>query len=549
MDGLRNIFLNSEPLLLFFVIGIGYLVGQIKIQGFSLGIAAVLFIGLFFGGWRPEGAPPLLIAPQITEVGLILFVYVVGLTSGPGFFASFRKRGVRFNIAVSCALLLGATLTFFGGILMHLPAGQIAGVFCGGLTNTPALAAVTELIRSSGVGNVSFPAVGYSMAYPFGVIGGIMAFHLFFRINKSKHEQEMTNALALGEGATHLVVKNFEIQNPVLFGRSIGELAIREKIGVIISRVRHDDKVFVPTKYTLLHKGDVVVTVGKPADIEHARDFFGAESHEHPELSTDIDIRRILVSRRSLVGQSISELELDRKFNAQITRLRRADVEIVPSPDMTLEMGDRLMVVMPNVKVPEVTNFFGDSVRGLSDLDYTALTLGISLGVLLGMVPIPIPGGNTISLGFAGGPLIMGLILGRMSRTGPLVWTMPLETSQALSHIGLLFFLAGVGVRAGGEFFGALSTTGIKLFLLGVMTTAVTAFTAFVLLRYYAHATVIQSLGATSGMQTQPATLACAYDLTKSSDTYIAYATTYPVAMIGKILLAQLIYIIGRTIM
>ncbi len=548
---MREIFLNSEPLLLFCVIGLGYIIGQIKIKGFSLGIAGVLFVGLLFGGWRPDGAPPLKIAREISEVGLILFVYVVGLSSGAGFFATFRRRGLRFNLAVVTALICGAIITFIGGKLLKLPVDLVAGVYCGGLTNTPALAAVTELAKDVAGVNPSNPAVGYSITYPFGVIGGLLAFHLFFRLLRRNYAEEQTKGASGGGEATNLVVKNFVVQNPQLFERAIGELEVREKTGLIISRVRHNDKIIVPTKYTVLHKGDVVVAVGKPEDIERAVSYFGAESSERLEfLSCEtIDVRRILVSRRDIVGKTIGELELDRKYNAQITRLRRADIELVPSSDTILEWGDSLMVVMPREKVSEVIKFFGDSLRGIAEINYTALTLGISCGVLLGMIPLPVPGGKTISLGFAGGPLIMGLILGRLSRTGPLLWSIPFGASQVLSHIGLLFFLAGIGVRAGGDFFTALSSTGAKLFLLGVLTTSVTTLLSLWLLRVYARATVVQALGATSGMQTQPATMACAFDLTRSNETYIAYATTYPISMISKIILAQLLFIFGQNLL
>lgn len=545
MNNFRNIFFNSEPLLLFAVIGLGYLFGQLKIKGFKLGISGVLFVGLLFGGWKPEGTEPFHIAPQIREVGLILFVYIVGLTSGPGFFASFRKRGVKFNIIVFSALVVGAALTLIIGRFFKLPIGQIAGVYCGGLTNTPALAAVTELTKTFNPNKVTDPAIGYSLAYPYGVIGGLLAFHLFFKIFSKAFRNE-TALLTGDKGKTALIVQNFVIKNPALFGKVIGELRVRDKTGVIISRHKRDNKIIIPTKYTTLNEGDIIVTVGKSEDIEKAKDYFGDISTESFEMSENIDMRRILVSRRELVGKKIEELGIDTKFNAQITRLRRADIEIIPSPETVLELGDRLRVVMPTEKIEEVSKFFGDSVRGISELDYTAITLGISLGVLIGMIPIPIPGGTSVKLGFAGGPLIVGLILGRLSRTGPVVWSIPLESSQALSHIGLLIFLAGVGITSGDNFFASLTSSGWQLLVLGFFTTSITTFLTLFLLRFLGKASVVDSLGATSGMQTQPATLACAYQLTQSNDTYVAYATTYPVSMIGKILLAQLIFILGQ---
>lgn len=545
MNNFRNIFFNSEPLLLFAVIGLGYLFGQLKIKGFKLGISGVLFVGLLFGGWKPEGTEPFHIAPQIREVGLILFVYIVGLTSGPGFFASFRKRGVKFNLIVFSALVVGAALTLIIGRGFKLPIGQIAGVYCGGLTNTPALAAVTELTKTFNPNKVTDPAIGYSLAYPYGVIGGLLAFHLFFKIFSKAFRNE-TALLTGDKGKTALIVQNFVIKNPALFGKVIGELRVRDKTGVIISRHKRDNKIIIPTKYTTLNEGDIIVTVGKSEDIEKAKDYFGDISTESFEMSENIDMRRILVSRRELVGKKIEELGIDTKFNAQITRLRRADIEIIPSPETVLELGDRLRVVMPTEKIEEVSKFFGDSVRGISELDYTAITLGISLGVLIGMIPIPIPGGTSVKLGFAGGPLIVGLILGRLSRTGPVVWSIPLESSQALSHIGLLIFLAGVGITSGDNFFASLTNSGWQLLVLGFFTTSITTFLTLFLLRFLGKASVVDSLGATSGMQTQPATLACAYQLTQSNDTYVAYATTYPVSMIGKILLAQLIFILGQ---
>jgi putative transport protein len=541
----REILLKSEPLLLFFVIGLGYIIGKIRVKGMSLGISAVLFVGIFLGGWRPKGSQPLSICQQISEVGLILFVYIVGITSGAGFFNSFRKRGVRFNLVVLIALIIGALFTFFFGLMMRLPFGQIAGVYCGGLTNTPALAALTEVIKKSGDANPSDAAVGYSVAYPYGVICGILAFHIFFRLMK---KPEQKGAPLAGESASpEPVVRNFQITNPALFGRAIGELQVRDKTGILISRLRHGTDVIIPNKYTILHEGDVVVALGSPDDMSRATEYFGAESAERLEESRrEIDVRRILVSRRDLVGQSIGELDLHRKFNAQITRIRRADVEIVASQDMALELGDRLMVVLPVERAAEVTRFFGDSVRSLAELDFTAFMIGISLGVLIGMIPIPLPGGHVLSLGFAAGPLIVGLILGRLSRTGPFVWSIPLEMNQALSRLGILFFLAGIGIKSGGAFFQAMSTVGLRIFILGFGTTTLTTILTLILIRWYAHGTVVQSLGATSGMQTQPASLACAYDLTKSDETYVSYATTYPIAMIGKIILAQLIFLIGR---
>ncbi len=550
MQSFREVLSSSEPLLLFLVIGVGFLVGQIRLRGFKLGVAGVLFVGLFFGGWRPEGTVPFAIAHEVTQVGLILFVYAVGLTSGPGFFASLKKRGIRFNIALVASLLTGAVLTLFLGRFMGIPVGQVAGVYCGGLTNTPALAAITEMMHNTpGLGDPNDAAVGYSMAYPYGVIGGLLAFELFARLYRKAAKTERTEAEAKAGRNAKPSVANFRVTNPALFDRAIGELCVQTETGLVVSRVHHDGKTIIPTKYTRFHEGDLVVAVGAAPSIAKGETYFGERTSDNIEHAAEnITMRRVLVSRKHLVGRTIESLNLDRRFNAQITRIRRADIDVVATPDMTLELGDRLRIVMPSEKQAEVSQYFGDSERGISELDYTALTLGIALGVLVGMFPIPIPGGASVSLGFAGGPLVVGLILGRLSRTGPLVWSIPLESNHALRHMGLLFFLAGVGVMAGGRFFDTLSNNGIRLVALGFLTTTLTTGMTLLLLRHYGKATIVSAIGATSGMQTQPATLARAYEMSRSEETYVAYATTYPVAMVGKILIAQLLIIIGKAL-
>jgi putative transport protein len=452
MDAIREIIADSEPLLLFLVIGVGFLLGQVQIKGFKLGVAGVLFAGLFFGAWVPPGTEPMTIALQIMQIGLILFVYTIGLSSGAGFFTSLKDHGLRFNIALVTALGIGAAATLGVGLWIGLEPGQIAGVFCGGLTNTPALAAVTEFITNSGIGDARDPAVGYSMTYPFGILGGMLAFQVFSMVYRKAAVQEKAEAELRSQMQSNLTSADFEVRNPELFGKPIGQLRIQKETGMIISRHRHGGVEVVPTKYSVLHEGDVVTAAGAEVNVTKAEGFFGAKSVVTPtEPSGDITMRRILISRKELAGKTIQQLELDHNFNAQITRLRRSDVDMVPDYYTTkVELGDRVRVVMPRKKAAEVAKFFGDSERSISDLDFTALTLGISLGVLLGLIPIPVPGGNFVSLGFAGGPLIAGLVLGRLGRTGPLVWSLPQESNHALRHIGLLFFLAAVGVMAGG---------------------------------------------------------------------------------------------------
>lgn len=551
MSALHDLLVRSPPLLLFSVIGLGILVGQVRVRGFRLGVAGVLFTGLAAGAWRagPDAAT-LEISHHVTTIGLILFVYGVGISSGPGFFRALGDRALRVNLVVVVALLAAAATALLGGRWAGLGAEQIVGAFCGGLSNTPALAAASELVEALGRGQAKDVAVGYSVAYPFAVLGGLLAFKAYATAMRRRAQREQEQAIREGRVPVPPVNANFEVRNPALFGKAIGELNVQETAGVLISRHRHGDHVSVPTKYSRLEEGDVVLAVGAPRAIDAALAYFGARSEQHLEHESQgpIVMRRILVSKRKLAGGTIEQLHLDRRFNAQVTRVRRADIDFVATPETRLELGDRLRVVMPGEHAAAVAAFFGDSEREIVDVDFTAMTLGISAGVLLGMVSVPVTSTAAVSLGLAGGPLVVALVLGKLGRTGPLTWSLPLETNHALQHVGLLLFLAGVGVNSGERFLTALSHHGLRLWLVGAAVTVVGTATALVGLRLFGKSSVIQSVGATSGMQTQPATLAYANEIFRSDDVYIAYAITYPVAMVGKILLAQLLVVIQQVL-
>ncbi len=542
MRTLTTLLIDNELLLLFAVTLLGLLLARLEVRGVRLGLAGVLFAGLGLSAWLAPEAPDLKVAPELKEFGLVLFVYCVGLTSGPGFFAAFRSRGLRLNLAITIALGAGASIAWLVGSALGLDRGYIAGVFCGSLTNTPALGAAGDQLEGTAL--ALHPVIGYSVTYPFGVLGALVMFRVFSSLLRSRLEQEHSGTRASQRAP--IASGNFKVTNPEIAEHSIGELEIRTKIGVVVSRVRRARDVSVPTKYTVLHAGDVVTVVGSSADLERATAFFGEASLEQLETRRDqVDMRRVLVSRREHVGRCLSDLDLERRFNAQVTRLRRADLDIVPSPDLHLELGDRLRVVAPRQRLKEVSAFFGDSERELAEIDFAALALGLCAGLLLGRVPLPIFG-TELELGAAGGPLVMALLLGRLGRTGPLIWAIPFEANSTLRDLGLLLFLAGVGTSAGGQLRGVMNQQGLTMLLLGALVTLVTTTVALALARKWAKASVISSLGVSSGMQTQPATLVAAFELSgRSEETYVAYALVYPVAMIGKILLAQLLALFG----
>jgi putative transport protein len=543
-------FLASSPLLLLFtVIGVGWLVGSIRVLGFSLGPAAVLFVGIFLGSLDSR----LRIPELLYVLGLVLFVYTIGLQSGPSFFSSFGKRALRANVFAFGAILLAAVMAYSVARLFGLDGLSMVGVFCGALTNTPALAASIEAIRGAPGGaavtaldmqlRTSAPVIGYSVAYPFGVIGVLLAFHLVGKLQKGTVPGGQETGPAAGETPGPLYGRTYRVVNPGVFGKTVASLlGDGSHHGFVLSRVRHGEETSLVYAETTLARDDLVVAVGNMAAHERARILFGEESNlEIQTENKEFDFRRIDVSDKRVIGKTIRELNIQNLLDATITRVRRGDVDFVPTGETVLERGDRVRVLTWAGNLDRVARFLGDSVRSGSEADFLSLSVGLVIGVLMGIAPLPLPGGGTFTLGFAGGPLIAGLLLGRLQRSGPITWGMPFSVNLTLRQVGLVLFLAGIGTKAGDGFVGTVEHGGWLLMAVGAGITAVT--TLFVLIggsRFLrlSHPSV---MGLMSGIQTQPACLAYANEHGGADAPNVWYASVYPVSMISKIILVQLL--------
>jgi len=533
--------LADNPILtLFIVIGLGYLLGEISVFGFRLGTAGVLFVGLAVGSLGPAISIP----EVIPTLGLIIFIYTIGIQSGPEFFRSLRQRGYRDSLFALLVVVLGAGVAVLVSRPAHLTRARAAGLYTGAMTNTPALAATRELlrdrVRAAGLSPEQLraasdePVVAYSIAYPIGVIGVLVSFAVLRR--RWKPGMEPAN-----EGA-EIRTQDFAVMNPAVIGRTVEEvLRPHHDPGFVVSRIRHGDASDIARGDTRLAWGDIVVAVGDDDSLVRAEQIFGQPIEEHIELDrSQLDYRRVFVSRGEIVGKRLCELDLERGMGAKVTRLRRGDVDFIPTRDTRLELGDRVRVLTHRENFPAISNFFGDSIRGTAETDFGSVALGMVLGVLVGMVPIPLPG-ETIRLGFAGGPLLVALILGRLERTGRITWIMPLHSNLTLRQIGLLFFLAGVGIRAGYAFAQTLRQNGLEMLLAGAAITLTVTLVSLIVGYKLLKIPFASLMGLVSGIQTQPACLAYATHEANSDAPSLAYAAVYPVAMIAKIILAQLL--------
>jgi putative transport protein len=546
MESLITLLAQNKLLLLFTVIGIGYLLGQIKVYGFSLGVAAVLFVGIAFGALDKQLALP----EEIYIVGLVLFVYSVGLQSGPSFFSSFNKKSLRSNLFIIAVLIISALTAVLFSSLFSIGAPHAAGLFCGALTNTPALAASVEAVKSFAEQYpqevrtmlVNAPVITYGLSYPFGVLGVILFFYTFTRVYKIDFVKEESDRMK-ESGVGSIQVQTFRVTNPAIVGKTAAEvLKLIVQRRFVLSRYKRNSEINIILPETKFQKDDLLVAVGTPDELERARVFIGELSDEQISLDhAGFEYRRMFVSSKETVGKQIGELHLEKNFGATITRIRRGDIDFVPSPDTMLELGDRVRVVTRHENMERVTKFFGDSMKAISETDFLSISLGIVIGVFIGMMPIPLPNGSTFKLGFAGGPLVVSLILGRMQRTGSVVWTMPYNANLVLRQVGLVFFLAGIGTKAGDGFGVTFRTGGFEYLLAGALITTVASLLTIVLGYKYLKLPMSAVMGIMSGLSTQPACLAYANQTAKNDQPNIHYAMVYPASMITKIILAQVL--------
>lgn len=517
--------LAEAPLLaLFLVLAAGTALGALRVGGVSVGPAGALFAGLAVSALEPEVAG---VVPQLLgTLGLTLFAYTIGLASGPSFFRGLRRAGPVILLSVAVFVML-AVVAQVVGTWLDLPPGDIAGTYAGAVTNTPGLAAAVDTVGSNQ------PVVGYSLAYPLGVLGFIGAIVAAMAWARTR---PLAEDLQPPEPAAYLTAEVHRDDLPPL-----GELATFDGETLVFSRIRRDGHETTPRGDLRLRAGDLVTVIGPRATIDAFAQAVGDVAREDLPLERhQVDFRRIVLSNSRYAGMTIAQLELER-FDAVAGFVRRGDVDLVAKPQLTVELGDRIRVVGPRERLDEVADELGDSERAVVVANPVGFSVGLLLGLMLGVIPIPLPG-LTLTLGTAAAPLIVGLILGRLGRTGPLVWQLPYATNQGMRQLGVMLFLATVGLSAGPDLAAALgSAHGLRLLGLGTVLT-VTAAAALVLLTRRLQLGGARTAGTLAGAQNQPALLTFALDRTEGDDRVsLAYALLFPPTFVVKILAAQVL--------
>ncbi|HEU5125635.1 MAG TPA: putative transporter [Verrucomicrobiae bacterium] len=536
-------------LVLMLVAVAGLALSSLKIKGVGLGIAGVLFAGILAGHFGLHIEKEIL--EFVREFGLILFVFTIGLQLGPGFFASLRKQGLKLNALAAAVVLLGAGIAVCLAIFSGVDIVSALGLFSGATTNTPSLGATQTMLRTmSGefAEKAGLPALAYAVAYPGGVFGIIVVLLLLrtvFRINPEK-ESEAFRA-EQNRGFEPLDRMNLVVENDVAENRPIGSLAGRE--GIVVSRIKRSGAAEPETasEKTVLRKGDIIVAVGPRKVLEKFRTLIGRESEVNLlNVPGRVASRKIIVTRKEVLGKTLAELNLKMLFGVAITRVARADLEMSAVPELKLQFGDTVQVVGNEQAMAKVSEVLGNRVHALNETNFIPIFIGIALGVLVGTFPLVIPNMPVpVRLGIAGGPLLLAIVLSRLGRIGPLLWYMPASANLAFRELGIVLFLACVGLRAGEKFFGMLFTgQGLHWLMGGFAITVIPILLVGLIGRLVFKLNFTVLSGLLAGSMTDPPALAFANAISRSDAPSVAYATVYPLTMLLRIIAVQILIFI-----
>lgn len=547
MDFINLLLINHSALQAIIVVALicalGLALGKIKIWGISLGVTFVFFVGIIAGhlGFTIEHET----LNYIETAGLVLFVYALGLQVGPGFFSAFRSGGFTLNMLGILLVLTGTLFAIILGIIFDVNIPDIMGVMCGATTNTPALAALQQTLIQSGE-QASTPALGCAVTYPLGVVGVILATIIMRKlfVKSSDIRQDSSNT----KNKTY--ISAFKIQNPAIYNKNVKEVAQMSHLHFVISRLWRDGKVSIPTGDTKLTEGDKILVVTSVDEADALTLLFGVQEHEDWNAA-DIDwnaidsqliSQRILVTRPEINGKRLGSLKLRNHYGINISRVYRAGVLLLADPDLRLQLGDRLTVVGEKAAVHNVEAVLGNAVKSLKEPNLISIFIGIILGLVIGAIPIPIPGMASVKLGYAGGPIIMGIIVGTF---GPRLHMITYTTQSAnlmLRSLGLSLYLACLGLDSGVHFFETVfRAEGAIWIALGFAITVIPVILIGLISLKQFKIDFGTSVGMLCGAMANPMALNYANDTLPGDNTSVAYATVYPLSMFARVIIVQIV--------
>jgi putative transport protein len=539
-------------LMLSLVAVLGLALGELRFGGIGLGIAGVLFAGIGVGHIAKLAEIPLDAAMLdfVREFGLILFVYSIGIQVGPGFFSALKRSGLALNLLAIGLVVMGVLMAVAIHLGFGLPLPVVLGLFSGAVTNTPSLGAAQQVLKEVGASPdaLGLPSLGYAMAYPFGIAGillTMLSLRAVFRLDAvaaaNSFEERRRGEVAAVE------TMNVMLRNADLDGRTIGDLKELAEAGVIVSRMMRQGRLRVPHNGTRLEAGDILHLVGCRQGLERMQDVLGPQTDQPlTTKGTDLAWARIVVTNSSVLGRTIAGLNIEDTNDVRISRVVRSGVELVASSTLRLEFGDIVNVIGRPDHIQVVTGVFGNSERRLQQVHLVPMFLGIALGMLLGSIPLAVPGMPApLKLGLAGGPLIAAIVLARIGHVGPLVWFMPPVANTALRELGIVLFLAVVGFRSGDRFIDTLiNGDGLSWMACGALITIVPLTVTALIGHLFMRMNYLSLCGLLAGGMTDPPALAFANALTPSEAPALAYATVYPLVMCLRIIAPQVMVLL-----
>ncbi len=516
--------------MLFAIVAVGSGLGRLRLLRMSLGSSGVLFAGLLFGHFGVR------LPIDIQELGIILFVYAIGLQAGPRFFNQFRQRGILFAKIGIIVVVGGALVTWLVTVLFRLDPALAVGMYAGALTSTPGLAAAMDAARDPRV------SVGFGVAYPFGVIGVVLLVQLLPRllgVDISREEQRLQESESRG---AKLDRRQFRVSNPACVGKTLADLQLRRISEVTVTRIARAGRVTLARQDSRLELDDVVVAVGLPEELQKLTVVFGNEIQDEEAFNTsDVVSRDAIVSNDSMVGRTLAALQLARTYGVVLSRVFREDLDFVPTGSYALELGDVVRLVGSRDDCERFVSAVGQQEKRIHETSITALSLGIFLGVLLAYKEFALPGGATFRLGLAGGPLLVSLVLAHFGRIGRLNIRTPRGAKYIMQQLGLVLFLAGAGTAAGGSLGSVIAESGATILLAGFLVTLTSALLGFAVCRYLFRQDLLTVLGSVSGAMTSTPALGVVSEMTSRSEPVLAYTGVYPVALIVITVVCQIL--------